>query len=121
MSDDSRLSRLFAEARQLDETRAPSLLRLRARRSASPRPILVALPAIATMLVLAAAGVFLWPRLAPETPSPTPGMSLESWEAPTDFLLSTPGSELLGPPPALPGPMPQLPRVERSIETKGTA
>ncbi len=124
MSDDDReLERLFLASRRLDEGDAPpfsSLVGSKPKLAPPVRPIRAALPATLSLLVVTAGLVLLWPRHSPRTPPPTVG-PIGEWEAPTDFLLRTPGYELLGPAPPLQDPIPRLENIERPKETKGTA
>jgi hypothetical protein len=60
--------------------------------------------ALAASLVTATAVVVLVLRFAPQEPHPEPDKpvaSLTEWKAPTDFLLETPGGELLRTVPAI--------------------
>ncbi len=117
--DDRDLERLFRASRRLDEAQAPAFSRFRRREASRPvRLIRFALPVSLALLVVTAGLVLLRPRLASRTPPPTV-RSIAEWEAPTDFLLRTPGYELLGPPPPLHESIPRLPKVKRRDETKG--
>jgi hypothetical protein len=102
MMDESELRRRFTQLREADRERAPSFAqtygRARARRSwratLRVRPLVIgaaAAVAIATVW-LAHARSF-----SPSAVTPT----IATWRAPTDVLLRTPGSELLGAMPAL--------------------
>ena len=102
MMDESELRRRFAQLREADRERAPSFAqsygRARARRSWSAmlrvRPLVIAATAAVaiTAVWLANARSF-----SPSAVTPT----IATWRAPTDVLLRTPGSELLGAMPAL--------------------
>ncbi len=46
-------------------------------------------------------------------------MTLEVWKAPTDFLLRTPGGELLDSTPAVPEPVPDYSSLEPVRTKKG--
>ena len=102
MMDESELRRRFAQLREADQERAPSFAqtysRARARRNwratLRVRPLVIgaaAAVAIATIWLAQARS------LSPSTATPT----IATWRAPTDVLLQTPGSELLGAMPAL--------------------
>jgi hypothetical protein len=94
--DDEDLRRAFAELRRADAQGAPSYEAVMAR-AARPRPAALA-PVLASALgvgaVIAALAVGLAIRWTPP-PSPSP-VAMAAWTAPTDFLLRTPGSEILG-------------------------
>ncbi len=96
MNDDPDLRAAFAAWRRRDAARTPDFEAvLRRARRASPRPAWR--PAALACLVLAAMTAVLW-RLAPERlpdTRPAPAVSLTDWRSQTDFLLATPGSELL--------------------------
>ena len=102
MMDESELRRRFAELREADRERAPIFVqtyrRARAGRSwratvrARPLVIGAAAAAMIAAVLLARARLF-----SPSAVTPT----ITTWRAPTDVLLRTPGSELLGEMPAL--------------------
>jgi hypothetical protein len=126
MIPDTELRRLFRELARTDETSAPSFRELRARARASDlggrrnrSARLVA--ALALVGALAVALSLLFPPRG-ERPGEvvTGSLSLSSWSAPTDFLLETPGRELLDSTPRIGvGPL-EIPTAESSKETKGT-
>jgi hypothetical protein len=92
--NDDRLRSAFAELRRIEALRVPpfgGLLSSRAR-----RPSLRLAFAIVLLIVLAVAIV---PRRPPQP-------SITTWRAPTDFLLKTPGQELLESVPDLKGNQP---------------
>lgn len=102
MMDESELRSRFAQLREADRERAPSFAqtygRARARRSGRgklrTRPLVIA----------AAAAVVIAATLLAYTRSSSPSAAtpaIATWRAPTDVLLQTPGSELLGAMPAL--------------------
>jgi hypothetical protein len=102
MTDESEIRRRFAQLRESDRVRAPTFAqiygRTRARRTsrATPRvrPLLIdALVAV----VIGAALVWHSQSSSPSTVTET----IATWRAPTDVLLTTPGSELLSTMPAL--------------------
>jgi len=89
--NDDRLRAAFAELRRVESVRTPpfrGLLSSRAR-----RPSLRLAFAVLLLIVLA---VVMIPRRAPQP-------SITTWRAPTDFLLKTPGQELLESVPDLKG------------------
>jgi hypothetical protein len=102
MMDDSELRRRFAQLREADGERAPSFAqtygRARARRSwraaLRMRPL-----AIGAAAAVAIAAVWLAHERSFSSSAVTP--TIATWRAPTDVLLRTPGSELLGAMPAL--------------------
>jgi hypothetical protein len=102
MMDENELRHRFAKLREADREHAPSFAqtfgRARARRSLRAtlraRPLVIA---AAAAVVIAAIGLVYTRSLTP--PAATP--EIATWRAPTDVLLETPGSELLGAMPAL--------------------
>jgi len=90
MNDDG-LRALFAAARRRDAARAPGFADTLAvpRRRPSRARVPLALAAAAVAVVVAAVWLL---RPAPEFPI---DLAATRWEAPTDFLLRTPGAELL--------------------------
>jgi hypothetical protein len=102
MMDESELRRRFAHLREADRERAPGFAqiygRARARRSwrakLRVRPLMIGAAAAALI-----AAVWLAPARSFSPSADTPAIA--TWRAPTDALLLTPGSELLGAMPAL--------------------
>jgi hypothetical protein len=100
MIDDNELRRRFTELREADQNRAPGFAytfgRARAlrtlRRPLRLRPLVLAAAVVITVLSLA------YGRSVSQSEAPT---AIATWRAPTDVLLQTPGSELLGEMPAL--------------------
>lgn len=86
--DDRDLRARFAELRRQDALRAPEFAGL-IRRS---RPPMFRRMAVAAVCVLVAGLLVL--VLYPRRPAP-PALSLTQWRSPTDFLLQTPGRDLL--------------------------
>ena len=105
MMDDSEIRQRFAQLREADRERAPSFAqiygrgRARQRLGAMPRLRPLALGAAAAV-VIAAVWVAKTRSLSRSTTAPTIA-TMAAWRAPTDVLLRTPGSELLGTMPAL--------------------
>lgn len=95
---DSDLRNRFAALRREEESQAPEFsLPSRGRAGHGHRRSAGKLIAFAGCLLTIVAAVFLL-RLAPLKPKREPGRpvpSLTQWRAPTDFLLETPGRELL--------------------------
>jgi hypothetical protein len=93
--DDVDLREAFAALRREDADLAPPFRApasgpvARTRRRARTLRALLATGALAASMVV---GLWTWRR---GTPAPPPTVSMEVWIAPTDFLLSTPGRELL--------------------------
>ena len=102
MIDDNELRRRFTELRDADRDRTPGFARTygdaRARRSRRAmrgmRPLVLAAAAV---VVIAAISLAYGRSVTPPTTTPP----IATWRAPTDVLLQTPGSELLGEMPAL--------------------
>lgn len=100
--DESELRRRFAQLRDADRERVPSFAqtyqRARARRSRSAvsrvRPLMIG---AAAAVVIAAVWLAHGRSITPSAFTP----AIATWRAPTDALLETPGSELLGAMPAL--------------------
>jgi hypothetical protein len=100
-SEDKDLRERFAALRREEETQAPDFVVLTARRR--PRPVgkmIVVATCVALMIV---AAMFV---VHPGPPKPEQGTggniaSITKWKAPTDFLLETPGRELLRTVPAI--------------------
>jgi len=102
MMDESELRRRFAQLCEADRERAPSFAqtygRARARRSwratLRVRPLVIG---AAAAVAIAAVWLAHARSFSPSAVTPT----IATWRAPTDVLLRTPGSELLGAMPAL--------------------
>jgi hypothetical protein len=109
---DREVGRLLSEERRADEAAAPGfreLLDSRRIRHQAPRrrmgpSVLVPAFAVAAVLIAAAAGVLLTRGSfpggtrstgGPGTELPASAVAIASWKSPTDFLLDTPGVELL--------------------------
>jgi hypothetical protein len=100
MIDDNELRRRFTEMREADRNRAPVFAHMfgsaRALRSLRKTPRLRPL-LIAAAVVIAALSLAYGRSFSPSAATP----AIATWRAPTDVLLQTPGSELLGEMPAL--------------------
>lgn len=106
---EARLRRLFAEARLADENRArpfKTVLRsqgMHTRRSSGTRVSLRSLGLFAASALLLA--VYVLRSRTPAAPQPNAAnrvsADLSSWKSATDFLLDTPGAELLRSAPVL--------------------
>lgn len=91
--DEQDLRERFARLRRADGAQAPDFRRLvDGARGARARPRSLA-PALLAGGVIAAVGLAAIQRLA--APPVERGPTLSEWSAPTDFLLRTPGHELL--------------------------
>jgi hypothetical protein len=88
--DDQELRERFAALRGEDAERAPDFAELRKRRS-PPRPSWRARAAVVAALAVVVVLLFMHYR----RPSPPPESSITEWRSPTEFLLQTPGRELL--------------------------
>src|SRR5262249_30701676 len=90
---DEQLRRRFADLRQEDGRRAPPFAALWRRRQRKPeRRIRWVFVAAAAVIVFA--GLF-WLRAVRPRPTDATVASITAWKAPTDFLLETPGRDLL--------------------------
>jgi hypothetical protein len=98
---DSDLATKFQALRRDEEERCPPFAavlgdgRRSSRRSAPLRPILAAAAGIGLILIAVYIGLHT-PRAHQESP-----LSLAEWKSPTDFLLATPGRDLLATPAGL--------------------
>jgi hypothetical protein len=90
---DDMLRRRFAALRREEEQHAPEFARLWQARAGARR--LRARWFAATACLLIALLAFLWTRSAKRRPEEKTVASITEWKAPTDFLLETPGRELL--------------------------
>jgi len=102
MMDENEFRDRFAEVRETDRVGAPSFAqiygRARARRSSRATPRVR--PLLIDALVAAVIGAVMVWHSQSSSPS-TVTETIATWRAPTDILLRTPGSELLGTMPAL--------------------
>ena len=89
-ADDAALRDRFAALRREEERQAPEFASLWPGRARAPRGKTRWLVAAACALIVVAA--VLWLRSAGRKPA---DVSLAEWKAPTDFLLETPGRDLL--------------------------
>jgi hypothetical protein len=123
MAEDRDLARLFEELRRADEASAPPLKdvlgRERAGRGAPARVALFRFATLTALLVAAALAAVLIRRPAGETADREPPVTLAQWKSPTDWLLRTPGSELLDELPTLPGSVPEYPGFEGAERVRG--
>ncbi|MCI0415500.1 hypothetical protein L0222_22225 [bacterium] len=90
--DDSDLRKIFEEIRRFDQQNLPSFRRLRSkerRSSQTPFPVYVT-SAVLTIILLGISLHYFSPG-----PQIVKVSSLEEWKAPTDFLLRTPGIEVI--------------------------
>jgi len=120
-SDDNDLRTRFAELRREEEARAPSF-RLPSPSGVAPRLRLARRVALALSLAgLVACIFFLRLMRQPERLAGKTAISLAQWKAPTDFLLETPGRELLRTVPAIGvwqdrGQPPQRPQTRKQLQ-----
>jgi hypothetical protein len=103
MAEEKDLGRLFEELRRADAASAPSfrgVLGRRKIRRAVSRPLLRIFAGAALAIAGALTAILLLPpgRRRPEL---DPAATIARWESPTDWLLRTPGRELLEELPAL--------------------
>ena len=94
MSDDDReLRKLFAQLKGEDRARTPSFRAPAMRVAPRRRPIVrVALAAAIVVIAVVLARPDQTPRIMA---GPAVDLGTTAWRSPTDFLLNTPGSELL--------------------------
>lgn len=108
--EDSELARVLTELRRTDEASAPSfaqtLARARASTAATRTRRVFRLAAALGALLLIGITWALWKRPAVEGALPARALSLATWKAPSDSLLSTPGRSLAS---SLPEIVPRLP------------
>jgi hypothetical protein len=97
--DDKALREAFGQSRRADAAEIPAFARVwgaaRARSLRRVRPVFRF--ALAGLGALALAAVLLWRPPAPSLEPPR-APSVIDWRSPTDFLLRTPGREVLGAP-----------------------
>jgi hypothetical protein len=105
MMDEHEIRQRFAQLREEDSERVPSFAQIYGRGQARQR--LAAMPRVRPLVISVAAAVVIaaiWlgsaRSFSPHTVTPTIA-AIAAWRAPTDVLLRTPGSELLGTMPAL--------------------
>jgi hypothetical protein len=106
--DEAALQRLLSARERRDEAAAPGYERV-VHRPARAGGGGWRVPATAGVLLLAliASGILaiVWTRHSGPSPALSPsGSTLATWKAPTDFLLTVPGGELLDSTPAFPDP-----------------
>jgi hypothetical protein len=97
--DDRELAAAFAELRREEEGRTPpfaEIVRRGRAPSASPGLFPIRPLGLAAAVLLAVLGVWLGVR--DRVPRPAAVPSLAEWRSPTDFLLATPGRDLLAAP-----------------------
>ena len=108
MMDESEFRERFAQLRESDRESAPSFARTyaraRTRRSAGAmlrvRPLVIGAAAAVVIATVWLANARTFSTHS-ETPTVAAIAAIVTWRAPTDVLLRTPGSELLGAMPAL--------------------
>ena len=99
MSDDDReLRELFAQLKEQERARTPSFRAPAMRATPRFRPM-VRVALAAAIVVIAV--VLARPDETPRTTAQLVDLDATSWRSPTDFLLNTPGSELLRSVPAV--------------------
>lgn len=96
MNDDSQLREYFASLRRAEEARIPSFEQVVGRARRRPAQQFRRRAVAGPVLLAAAAAIAFWasnphPPAAIHSTAPM----LADWRAPTDFLLDTPGRELL--------------------------
>lgn len=95
--NEERLRDVFGELRRSEAARAPRFERIWNRQAIVPHPRRFSLAFALTLVLLLTMVTITIVR----KPAPAPGIS--EWRAPTDFLLDTPGRELLNTLPDLKG------------------
>ena len=102
MIDETEIRQRFAQLREADRESASSFAQIYSRGRARRR--LGAMPRVRPLVLAAAAAVVIaavWVANARSISRSTTTPTIATWRAPTDVLLRTPGSELLGAMPAL--------------------
>ena len=100
--DDSEIRQRFAQLREAERESAPGFAQTYAR--ARARRTSRAMQRVRPLVIAAAAAVVIaavWIAKPRSSSSRTATESIATWRAPTDVLLRTPGSEVLGAMPAL--------------------
>lgn len=112
---EDKLSELFHALRAEDEARAPSYQRVMSRRSPARGRIW---PLVYAAMVLLF--VLWWQPYSPAERHAAavtrPAESLSNWHAPTDFLLRTPGQELLEQLPSFDSSTPAIQTIDKSAK-----
>jgi len=103
MNEDDDLREAFARLREVDAQQTPRI----AMPCAQPQRRRFMMPAIAAVLLLMTIVLIYVSRTKP---APVDAIRIETWRAPTDFLLKTPGSDLTSSVPRL---QPQLPDIRK--------
>jgi hypothetical protein len=126
MTEDRDLERLFDELRRADEGSAPAfthvLERARAKPEASSRPmprVPLRFALLAALLAAVALATVLLRRPSREIGGRDQPVMLAHWKSQTDWLLRTPGSELLHELPPPPISVPKYPGFERAEKVRG--
>jgi len=120
--EDRELVRLFEELRRADDASAPPFRRVLERPQARARaPSLGSVAAVSAsvlaLLILWLAGSWRPPRGTQRASAGTVGLG--DWKSPTDFLLLTPGGELLDSKPTLLERVPDYSQIKSLIREKG--
>lgn len=105
MNEDERLRDLFRAADRAQRAGAPPFAGL-LRRERPPRTYRLALLAAAASLLLAGVIIHSLRASRPAPSAPDSFFSSVRWEGPTDFLLETPGKEILDTTPRIGAPPP---------------
>jgi hypothetical protein len=106
--DEQKIKKLFDLVKEEDLRVTPSFLKdwelasLRLTKGNQKRSFLKTAMVCAILLVFGIAGFFLWKERTPKSTQ-----SISEWQAPTDFLLKTPGEEWLKTVPTLDGSLEQ--------------
>lgn len=105
--EDTDLARLFEELRRADDAKAPPfrqvLEKAKAAQNASSRLLPLRVAAVAAVLAIAALTAVFLRRPAREAAGQDRPVTVAQWKSPTDWLLRTPGSEILDELPAWSG------------------
>jgi hypothetical protein len=122
MMDETDIRQRFAQLREADRESAPGFAQIYGRGQARRR--LGAMPRVRPFVIAAAASVVIaaiWlgnaRSVSRSTRAPTIA-TIAAWRAPTDILLRTPGSELLGAMPALGASV--LDKMISTLSNRGT-
>jgi hypothetical protein len=106
MSDDPDLRQRFASLRREEGARTPRFERVLRRVPPRPSSVWFGPHEAAAACLVIAAGWFLYAHVRAPRPPEAAVASLADWRSPLDFLLNTPGAEMLSTVPEIGDPSP---------------